>query len=165
MPGIQARARDQAPAPRHARGLPRQLRVRDDARGLHDRRLPAERGRRDRAGTEPDQSAGRIREAVRACRGHVLLSHFGAWNFTERDGTVEQQPAPSVGGPINYREFLGELERAGYEGYLVGEYCLPCVRDHRIAGIEEIDKAMVQSLTYMRSVQRVQEVHEVQGVH
>ena len=111
------------------------------------------------------QSDEYIREAVRACRGHVLLSHFGAWNFTERDGTVEQQPAPSVGGPINYREFLDELERAGYEGYLVGEYCLPCVRDHRIAGIEEIDKAMVQSLTYMKSVQRVQEVHEVQGVH
>jgi sugar phosphate isomerase/epimerase len=112
------------------------------------------------------QSDDYMREAVRACRGHILLSHFGAWNFTERaDGTVEQQPAPSVGGPINYREFLSELDRAGYEGYLVGEYCLPCVRDHRIAGIAEIDKAMAQSLAYIKSVQRVQEVHEVQGVH
>ena len=112
------------------------------------------------------QSDDYIREAVRACRGHILLSHFGAWNFTETpDGTIEQQPAPSVGGPINYREFLSELERAGYEGYLVAEYCLPCVRDHRIAGIAEIDKAMAQSLAYIKSVQRVQDVHEVQGVH
>jgi hypothetical protein len=39
------------------------------------------------------------------------------------------------------------------------------VRDHRIAGIAEIDKAMAQSLAYIKSVQRVQEVHEVQGVH
>ncbi len=102
------------------------------------------------------QSDEYIREAVRACRGHVLLTHFGAWNFAERaDGSVEQCPAPSVGGPINYREFLGELDQAGYDGYLVAEYCLPCVRDHRIAGIEEIDKAMVQSLNYMKALRPV----------
>jgi sugar phosphate isomerase/epimerase len=102
------------------------------------------------------QSDEYIREAVRACRGHVLLTHFGAWNFAERaDGTIEQRPAPSVGGPINYREFLVELEQAGFDGYLVGEYCLPCVRDHRIAGIEAIDEAMVQSLSYMKSLRPV----------
>ena len=50
------------------------------------------------------QSDDYIREAVRACRGHVLLTHFGAWNFGEAaDGSVVQRPAPSVGGPINYR--------------------------------------------------------------
>ena len=48
---------------------------------------------------------------------------------------------------MNYRVFLEELQQAGYDGYLVAEYCLPCVRDHRIAGIEAIDEAMVQSLT------------------
>jgi sugar phosphate isomerase/epimerase len=98
------------------------------------------------------QSDEYVREAVRACGRHVMLSHFGAWNFSETDGKVEQRPAPSVGGPINYREFLSELEQVGYDGYLVSEYCLPCVRDHRIAGIEEIDRAMVQSLTYLKSL-------------
>jgi sugar phosphate isomerase/epimerase len=102
------------------------------------------------------QSDDYIREAVRACRGQVLLTHFGAWNFAEAaDGSVVQHPAPSVGGPINYREFLGELERAGYDGYLVAEYCLPIVRNHRIAGIEDVDAAIVQSLTYMKSVMPV----------
>jgi sugar phosphate isomerase/epimerase len=102
------------------------------------------------------QSDEYIREAVRACRGHILLSHFGAWNFAETaDGSVVQQPAPSVGGPINYREFLNELAQAGYGGYLVAEYCLPCVRDHRIAGIEDIDAAIVQSLRYMKSMMPV----------
>jgi sugar phosphate isomerase/epimerase len=97
------------------------------------------------------QSDGYVREAVRACSPHVLLTHFGAWNFAESpDGTVVQQPAPSVGGPINYQVFLEELQRSGYEGYLVAEYCLPCVRDHQIAGLAEIDRATVQALTYMK---------------
>ena len=46
--------------------------------------------------------------------------------------------------------FLEELQRTGYDGYLVSEYCLPCIRDHRIAGIAEIDAANVQALTYMK---------------
>jgi len=88
---------------------------------------------------------------VRACSPLVLLTHFGAWNFAETpSGTVVQQPAPSVGGPINYQVFLEELQRTGYDGYLVSEYCLPCIRDHRIAGIAEIDAANVQALTYMK---------------
>jgi sugar phosphate isomerase/epimerase len=99
------------------------------------------------------QSDAYIREAVRACGRHVLLTHFGAWNFSQSaDGQVVQQPAPSVGGPINYRVFLEELQRAGYDGYLVSEFCLPCVRNHRIAGMEEIDVALHQSLTYMKEV-------------
>jgi sugar phosphate isomerase/epimerase len=96
------------------------------------------------------QSDEYIREAVRACGPHVLLTHFGAWNFAEAAGSEVQQPAPSVGGPINYRVFLEELQRAGYAGYLVSEYCLPCVRDHQIAGIADIDQANLQALTYMK---------------
>jgi len=99
-----------------------------------------------------------VREAVRACGEHVLLTHFGAWNFAETGRDVVQTPAPSVGGPINYREFLAALERAGYGGYLVAEYCLPCVRDHRIAGIDAIDIAMAQSLRYMKSIMPVPQV-------
>ena len=97
------------------------------------------------------QSDDYIREAVRACRPHIVLTHFGAWNFSEgTGGAIVQQPAPSVGGPINYQVFLEELQRAGYEGYLVSEY-LPAVRcDHRIAGIADIDQANVQALTYLK---------------
>ena len=39
-----------------------------------------------------------------------------------------------------HRRFLAELQQVGYEGYVVSEYCLPCVKDHRIAGVEEIDE-------------------------
>jgi sugar phosphate isomerase/epimerase len=102
------------------------------------------------------QSDEYVREAVRACGDRVLLTHFGAWNFAAAaDGSVVQRPAPSVGGPINYRAFLSELERAGYAGYLVAEYCLPCIRDHRLAGIEDIDEALMQSVAYMKSVMPV----------
>lgn len=97
------------------------------------------------------QSDDYIREAVRACGRHILLTHFGAWNFSEgTGGAIVQQPAPSVGGPINYQVFLEELQRSGYQGYLVSEYCLPCVRNHQIAGMAEIDQANVQALTYVK---------------
>jgi sugar phosphate isomerase/epimerase len=92
-----------------------------------------------------------VREAVRACAGHIVLTHYGAWNFAETSsGEVIQQAAPSVGGPINYAVFLAELQQAGYDGYLVGEYCLPCVRNHRIAGIDEIDLANRRALGYLK---------------
>jgi sugar phosphate isomerase/epimerase len=99
------------------------------------------------------QSDDYIREAVRACGEHLLLTHYGAWNFGQSaQGEVIQQPAPSFGGLINYRRFLAELQQAGYEGYVVSEYCLPCVKDHRIAGVEEIDRANSLSLAYMKSL-------------
>jgi sugar phosphate isomerase/epimerase len=99
------------------------------------------------------QSDEYMREAVRACGDRILLTHYGAWNFGEtRTGEVVQEPAPSVGGPINYKVFLEELQRAGYEGYLVSEYCLPCVRNHHIAGVEEIDIANARSLAYMKGL-------------
>src|SRR5690606_38074262 len=96
-----------------------------------------------------------VREAVEACGEHILLTHYGAWNFgRSAGGEVVQEPAPSFGGRINYPRYLTELERIGYDGYVVGEYCLPCVKDHRIAGIEEIDRANEMALAYMRSLTR-----------
>jgi len=65
---------------------------------------------------------------------------------------VVQDHAPSVGGPINYRKFLAELQQAAYAGYLVSEYCLPCIKDHCIAGIEAIDLANIRALAYMKSL-------------
>ena len=105
---------------------------------------------------EHRQSDEYIREAVRACGAHVRLTHFGAWNFGESaTGDVVQEPAPSFGGLINYKEFVAELQQAGYDGYLVSEYCLPCVKDHSIGGLEEIDRANTMALAYMKSLARV----------
>ena len=94
-------------------------------------------------------------EAVRACGAHVRLTHYGAWNFVEReDGGVAQGPCPSFGGPVNYARYLAALQDAGYDGYVVSEYCLPCVKDHRIAGIGEIDRATAMALAYMKQLVR-----------
>lgn len=101
------------------------------------------------------QSDEYVAEAVRACAGHVLLSHYGAWNFERSEtGEVTQEPAPAVGGEINYKRFLTELQQSGYDGYLVSEYCLPCVKDHRIASIGEIDRATAMALEYMKKLVR-----------
>jgi sugar phosphate isomerase/epimerase len=97
------------------------------------------------------QSDDYVREAVRACGEHILLTHYGAWNFGQSDdGEIVQEPAPSFGGQINYKRFLAELDSIGYDGFVVSEYCLPCIKDHRVAGIEEIDRANRLSLTYMK---------------
>ncbi len=97
------------------------------------------------------QSDAYMRDAVRACGDHILLTHFGAWNFSATEtGEIVQDPAPSVGGPINYKTFLNELQQIGYDGYLVSEYCLPCVKDHRIAGLDEVDRANARALAYMK---------------
>ena len=87
------------------------------------------------------QSTEYIQEAVQACGPHIVLTHYGAWNFEESaNGDVVQQPAPSFGGLINYDTFVGQLRQVGYDGYLVSEYAPPALKNHRIAGIEEVDR-------------------------
>jgi sugar phosphate isomerase/epimerase len=99
------------------------------------------------------QSDDYMREAVHACRGHVRLTHYGAWNFVEQaTGDVVQGPCPSFGGTINYRRYLAELQQAGYDGYLVSEYCLPCIADHRVAGIDAVDRGTAMALRYMKNL-------------
>jgi sugar phosphate isomerase/epimerase len=99
------------------------------------------------------QSDEYVREAVTKCGKNILHTHYGAWNLTEdEDGEVMQEPAPHHGGKINYEVFLEELHRQGYEGYLTSEYCLPMIRNHTIAGVEEIDKATLLGLSYMKKL-------------
>jgi sugar phosphate isomerase/epimerase len=63
------------------------------------------------------------------------------WNFTETpDGRVLQGPAPSFGGQINYETFVDALQEVGYTGYLSSEYCVAVVKNHQLAGIEEVDR-------------------------
>ena len=99
------------------------------------------------------QSDEYVREAVRACKDLMAYTHYGAWNFSEgKNGEVVQDPAPSFGGRINYESFLDELVKTGYDGYLVSEYCLPALRNHSIAGIEEVDRGTRLALKYMKGI-------------
>lgn len=94
-----------------------------------------------------------VREAVRNCREHLVLTHYGAWNLTALDdGDVVQEPAPHHGGKINYDTFFESLYEIGYNGYLVSEYCLPLIRNHKIAGIEEVDHATIIAMRYMKKI-------------
>jgi sugar phosphate isomerase/epimerase len=98
-----------------------------------------------------------VREAVEKCFEYMRYSHYGAWNFSETEnGEVILDPAPNHGGKINYEAFMDALCEYGYDGWLTSEYCLPVLRDHRLAGIEEIDAATRRGLRYMKElVQRV----------
>lgn len=99
------------------------------------------------------QSGDYIKEAVEKCADRIVLSHYGAWNIgLSAHGTPIQHLSPSFGGLINYAAYLRELERTGYDGFLVSEYCLPCVKNHTLAGIQEIDSANEVALTYMKSL-------------
>jgi sugar phosphate isomerase/epimerase len=99
------------------------------------------------------QSDEYVREAVQRCREHLIYTHYGAWNFSENDsGAVIQEPAPSFGGLINYEAFITALAGIGYSGYLVSEYCTPVLKNHKIAGIEEIDQGTRLSLRYMKQL-------------
>ena len=101
------------------------------------------------------QSDEYIREAVDRCADAIVLTHYGAWNFSATDsGEVFQEVSPSFGGPINYKAYLRELHRIEYQGYLVSEYCLPCVKNHRFAGEEEIDRGNRWALSYMKDLLR-----------
>jgi fructoselysine 3-epimerase len=94
-----------------------------------------------------------VREAVRNCGKDLLYSHYGAWNFTEDENSeVVQEPAPHHGGKINYETFVEALCQNDYTGYLASEYCLPLIKNHKIAGIEEVDKATVLAMRYMKKL-------------
>ncbi len=93
-----------------------------------------------------------VREAVKKCGDHLLYTHYGAWNFMEVDGEVVQEPAPHHGGKINYETFIEALHQIGYDGYLTSEYCLPLIKNHKIAGVEEVDKATILGMRYMKQL-------------
>jgi len=98
------------------------------------------------------QSDEYVREAVQACADHLLLSHYGAWNFARRDGEVVQTPSPLSGELINNEAFVRQLDAVGYDGYLVSEYCVPVMADHELLGPEAIDEANEMSLGYMQAI-------------
>jgi sugar phosphate isomerase/epimerase len=87
------------------------------------------------------------------CKDHIVHTHYGAWNFTQKkNGEIIQDPSPSSGDLINYPAFIEALYHAGYNGYLTSEYCLPVIKNHQLAGIEEVDHATRISLQYMKQL-------------
>jgi sugar phosphate isomerase/epimerase len=96
-----------------------------------------------------------VRESVEQCKDYMALTHYGAWNFSEGNkGEVVQDPAPTTGTKINYETFINSLHQINYKGYLVSEYCLPVLKNHAVAGIEEVDKANHLALRYMKDLVR-----------
>lgn len=94
-----------------------------------------------------------IKEAVDKCGKNIILTHLGAWNFSRNnEGEVIQEPAPSFGGQINYESYIQELEKIDYDGFMVTEYCLPVLKKHKIAGVEEIDEAIKNALEYIKGI-------------
>lgn len=99
------------------------------------------------------QSDEYVREAVEKCKDQLVHTHYGAWNFSQRkSGEIVQDPSPSTGDLINYQAFIEALYNIGYKGYLTSEYCLPVVKHHQLAGIEEVDHATKISLQYMKQL-------------
>ncbi len=99
------------------------------------------------------QSDEYIREAVDKCKGHIVHSHYGAWNFSQKkNGEIIQEPSPSSGDLINYQAFIEALYHTGYSGYLTSEYCLPVLKNHQLGGLEEVDHATRITLQYMKQL-------------
>jgi sugar phosphate isomerase/epimerase len=98
------------------------------------------------------QKSEYVAEAVSKCKDHIVYTHYGAWNFKETNGIIEQEPAPFHGGYINYEAFIKGLLQIGYDGYLVSEYCLPMIKNHEVEGVEEIDKATIMGMQYMKKL-------------
>jgi len=99
------------------------------------------------------QSDEYVREAVQKCGTNLVHTHYGAWNFSQSgEGEVVQDPSPSSGDLINYQAFIEELNSIGYNGYLTSEYCLPVYKNHKLAGIEEVDHATRIALRYMKQL-------------
>jgi len=108
--------------------------------------------------TAEQQSEEYIHEAVQACKGLVIHSHFGG-NFMETsDGKIVQ--TPFQGGvyskkshkETNYPAFIAELKKIGYNGHIGYELCSPLVVNHEPAGIDEVDKRTKMALKYMKSL-------------
>lgn len=94
-----------------------------------------------------------VQKSVIECANEIILTHYGTWNLVENsNGEIVQVPAHNFGEIINYEAFFSALHKAGYKGYLVSESCIPIIVDHKIGGIEEVDKAVIRTLKYMKNI-------------
>ena len=100
-----------------------------------------------------------IKEAVQKCRGLIVLSHYGSWDFrpTESGGII-QLPMERTGTVVNYRSYVRELSNIGYNGFLAQEECAPVLVDHKLQGIEEVDRRVSAAVKHMRRLVSAPEI-------
>jgi len=97
-----------------------------------------------------------VQRSVTECAENIILTHYGTWNIVEKpDGEIIQVPAHNFGEIINYEAFFAALHKVDYNGYLVSESCTPIVTNHQIGGIEEVDKAVITALKYMKGIVQI----------
>ena len=94
-----------------------------------------------------------IKEAVQRCKGLIVLTHYGSWDFrpTESGGII-QLPMERNGVVVNYKSFVRELSNIGYNGFLAQEECSPVLVDHQYQGIGEVDRRVEAAVKQMRQL-------------
>jgi len=114
----------------------------------------------DPAGWWAKQTPEYVRQAVKDCREYIVHSHFGG-NFKETpQGRIVQSAEDIVfSGPghrrfseVDYKIFISELKKIGYDGYLSYEVCSPVTVNGAYQGIEEVDRRVRLTIKYMKNV-------------
>ena len=89
-----------------------------------------------------------IVRAVKGCREYIAYSHVSGYFIKGSEGKCIQVHD----WPFNYPVFIRELKKIGYNGYLAYENCGPNIINHKLAGVEEIDRRAKNALTYFRQL-------------
>ena len=94
-----------------------------------------------------------IKEAVQKCKGLIVLSHYGSWDFRPTEsGDIIQMPMERNGVVVNYKSFVRELSNIGYTGFIAQEECSPVLVNHQYQGIEEVDRRVAAAVKQMRQL-------------
>jgi sugar phosphate isomerase/epimerase len=107
---------------------------------------------------EAQQTDAYIAKAVQECRDLIVYSHFNGHFREVGKGEVIQEgyDIPGVTSPrgmvMNYPAFVRELKKIGYKGYLAYEVCGPVLVNHKLQGLDEVDREVKAALAYMRNL-------------
>lgn len=94
-----------------------------------------------------------VTAAVQATGSLQVHSHFGGEYERAENGTVQQHLYDQTKSVTNYRTFVKELAKTGYDGYFAYEFCHPALdRQHRMVGMEFVDQNARLALEYMRDL-------------
>jgi len=121
----------------------------------------------DPAGWWAKQTPEYVRQAVKDCREYIIHSHWSS-NYAETPrGEVIQVSQTWSGGPSHVRQpifdfkaFVSELKKIGYNGYMSYEACTPIQSTGEgpwysvgdIQGIEEVDRRVKLAVKYMKKI-------------
>lgn len=100
-----------------------------------------------------NQSDEYIHKAVEACKDLIVHSHYGSLWFKRKNGEIVPKPSEWLGGiVINYKAFIEELKRIGYNGFICSEECEPVLKEHRYQGIETVDEHVKMAFEFMKKL-------------